>query len=205
VLKNLGVILDSNLTMIPHINNVCKLGFYHIRTLGKIRKYLTPHAAKTLVQAMVLSRLDYANSLFAGFPKEQILRLQRIQNAAARLISGARRFDPVSIQLKTMRWLPVNERIGFKCLMLAFNCVHGYASPYLSSLIQRYNPPRSLRSSFANYLAVPPGKPGLYGSRKFSRMCLKQWNDLPNNIKKTTELKNFKTLLKSYLFSNFYK
>ena len=87
VVKNLGVILDSNLSMIPHINNVCKLGFYHIRTLGKIRNYLTPHAAKTLVQAMVLSRLDYANSLFAGFPKEQILRLQRIQNAAARVRS----------------------------------------------------------------------------------------------------------------------
>jgi hypothetical protein len=205
VVKNLGVIFDSNLTMIPHINSVCKSAFFHIRTLGKIRKYLSPHAAKTLVQAMVLSRLDYANSLFAGLPKEQILRLQRVQNAAARLIVGARRFDPVSNHLKTLRWLPVNERISFKCLVLAFKCLHGYAPPYLSSLIERYNPPRTLRSSFSSDLAVPPGKPGLYGSRTFSRMGPRLWNDLPDNIKKMTELKNFKTLLKSYLFSKCYK
>ena len=76
-----------------------QVGFYHIHTLVKIRKYLTPHVAKTLVQAMVLSRLNYANSLFAGLPKEQILRRQRVQNAAARLIVGARRFDPVSLSV----------------------------------------------------------------------------------------------------------
>jgi hypothetical protein len=89
--------------------------------------------------------------------------------------------------------------------VLAFNCLHGYAPPYLSSLIQRYNPPRSLRSSFASDLAVPPGQPGLYGSRTLSKMCPRLWNDLPDNKKKTTELKNFKTLLKCYLFSNCYK
>jgi hypothetical protein len=184
------VIFDSNLTMIAHINSVCKSAFFHIRTLGKIRKYLSPHAAKTLVQAIVLSRLYYANSLFAGLPKEQILRLQRVQNAAARLIVGARRFDPVSNHLKTLRWLPVNERISFKSLVLAFKCLHGYAPPYFSSLIKRYNPPRTLRSSFSSDLAVPPGKPGLYGSHTFSRMGPRLWNDLLDNIKKMTELKN---------------
>ena len=90
-----------------------------------------------MVKAMVPSRLDYANSLFASLQKEQIRRLQRVQNAAARLIVGARRFDPVSIHLKTLRWLPVNELIGFKCLVLALKHLHGYAPPYLSYLIQR--------------------------------------------------------------------
>jgi hypothetical protein len=59
--------------MIPHINSLCKSEFVHIHVLEKIRKYLTPDAVKTLVQAMVLFRLDYANSTYACLPKKQIL------------------------------------------------------------------------------------------------------------------------------------
>jgi hypothetical protein len=94
-----------------------------------IRKGNITDASKTLVQAMVLSRLDYANLLFAVLLKEQILRMLKVLNAAARLIVGARRFGPVSIHLETLRWLPVNEHIGFKCLVLAFKCLRGYAPP----------------------------------------------------------------------------
>ena len=70
--------------------------------------------------------------------------------------------------------------------------MYGYAFSYFSSMIQRYNPPRTLRSSFASNPAVPKDKTGLYGSRAFSRMCPRLWDDLPDNIKKITELKNLK-------------
>ncbi len=198
--KNLGVTLDSGLTMVQHINNLCKSAFFQIRSLGKIRRFLTRRTARILVQSLVLSRLDYANSLLAGLPSCLILKLQRVQNAAARLVVGAKKFESVAHHLKSLRWLPIKERIDLKVLVLAFRCLHGFAPPYLSSLIQRYNPARALRSSNAGDLAVPPGRAGNLGSRAFSRMCPTLWNSLPEKIKTSVELKNFKSLLKAYLF-----
>jgi hypothetical protein len=91
--KNLGVILDSSLSMVAQIGRVCKIGFFQLRTIGKIRKFLTTSAAKCLVNALVLSHVDYANSLLVNLPEKLIARLQRLQNAAAKLVVGARKFD----------------------------------------------------------------------------------------------------------------
>jgi hypothetical protein len=90
--KNLGV-LDSSLSMVAQIGRVCKICFFQLRTIGKIRKFLTTSAAKCLVNALVLSHVDYANSLLVNLPEKLIARLQRLQNAAAKLVVGARKFD----------------------------------------------------------------------------------------------------------------
>ena len=63
---------------------------------------------------------------------ELMQRLQAVQKAAARLIVGARMFDPVSYILCDLHWLPVRQRITFKLCVLAYKCLHGMAPPYLS-------------------------------------------------------------------------
>ena len=62
--RNLGVLLDSCLTMKDHISEVSKLAFYHLRNISHIRKYLTLSAAKTIVHALVCSRIDANNTLY---------------------------------------------------------------------------------------------------------------------------------------------
>ena len=64
--RNLGVIIDSSLTMEAHVNNVCKLCYIQLRNITKIRCYLTTEATKRLVQALVVTRLDYCNVFFFG-------------------------------------------------------------------------------------------------------------------------------------------
>jgi hypothetical protein len=91
--KNLGVIFDSSLSMVAQIGRVCKIGFFQLWTIGKIWKFLTTSAAKCLVNALVLSHVDYANSLLVNLPEKLIARLQRLQNAAAKLVIGARKFN----------------------------------------------------------------------------------------------------------------
>ncbi len=83
--RNLGVIFDNQLTFKEHIAKTagsCRFALHNIR---KIRPFLTEHAAQLLVQALVISRLDYCNALLAGLPSNTIKPLQMIQNAAARL------------------------------------------------------------------------------------------------------------------------
>jgi hypothetical protein len=79
------------------------------------------------VRALVISQLDYGNSLLVGFPNSQLERLQRVQNSAARFISGARRFDDITPILRSLHWLPIKQRIIFKMAVFVFRCLIGFA------------------------------------------------------------------------------
>ena len=69
----------------------CRASLLELRRAASIRPYLSQSATARFVAAMVSSRLDYCNSVFAGLPADQVARLQRIQNNAARLVMKKRR------------------------------------------------------------------------------------------------------------------
>jgi hypothetical protein len=117
--RNLGVVFDSVCNLEKHVNSICKGAYHQIRNIGMIRKYLDLDATKTLVHAYVTSRLDYCNSLLYGISKELIDKLQRVQNTAARLITRTKKFDHITPILKELHWLPIEERIKYKVLLLA--------------------------------------------------------------------------------------
>ncbi len=84
--RNLGVIFDDQLTFKDHIAKIAQSCRFALHNIRKIRPFLTQHAAQLLVQALVISRLDYCNALLAGLPSNTIKPLQMIQNAVARLV-----------------------------------------------------------------------------------------------------------------------
>ena len=86
VVKNLGTWLDSTLSMNSHVNNTCSNAFYYLYNIRTIRKYLSRRSVESLIHAFVSSRVDYCNSLLCGLPAYQRNKLQKVQNAAARLI-----------------------------------------------------------------------------------------------------------------------
>ena len=110
--SNLGVHLDSRLTMQDHVAAMCCSCFFQLRQLRTIRSSLTTDAAKTL--AFVGGRLDYCNSLLYGVSRELLRRLQSVLNAAARFITGTRKYDHITPVLRSLHWLPVRQRIIFK-------------------------------------------------------------------------------------------
>ena len=83
--RNLGIWFDSKFQFQTHINKTCQSAFYFIYNIRRIRKFLSFEAAKTLVQALVISCLDYCNSVLYGIPAIHTNKLQRVQNATARL------------------------------------------------------------------------------------------------------------------------
>ena len=112
--RNLGFILDSNLTMEQHVIKTCQTAYYELKRISSIRRYLTEDAAKQLVTSCVLSRLDYCNSLLVGTPNSVIQPMQKVQNTAARLILRAPRHQNCTPLLQQLHWLPVSERIKYK-------------------------------------------------------------------------------------------
>src|SRR4029434_1154668 len=174
--RNLGVIIDDQLTFTAHIASVswsCRFTLYNIR---KIRPYLTQYATQLLVQTLVSSRLDYY--LLKGLPACVVKPLQMVQNAAAHLAFNQPKSAHVTPLLIELHWLPVAARIKFKSLMLAYRVLTGSAPTYLNALVRANVTPRTLRSSSERRLALPSVQVRL--SRLFSFVVPRWWNELPS-------------------------
>ncbi len=141
--RNLGVIFDDQLTFKEHIAKTARSCRFALHNIRKIRPFLTEHAAQLLVQALVISRLDYCNALLAGLPSNTIKPLQMIQNAAARLVFNEPKRAHVTPLFVSLHWLPVAAHIKFKTLMLAYRTTTGSAPVYFHSLLWIYIPSRS--------------------------------------------------------------
>ena len=200
--RSLGVVLDRHLTLSSHVNNVCKSASLAIRNIGRIRRYLSQNDTERLVHAFVTSKLDSCNSLIYGLPACQEAKLQRIQNSAARLVAGVKKFDHISPVLNNLHWLTVRKRITFKILLITYKALHGLAPTYLSELLTVYKPSRCLRSEISNLLVVPKCRTKLYGERAFAVAAPTLWNKLPSEIKNSASVAAFKTSLKTFLFKN---
>ncbi|KAK1795521.1 hypothetical protein P4O66_001011 [Electrophorus voltai] len=91
---------------------------------------------RVIVQSLLISKLDYLNSLLAGLPLRAIRPLQLVQNAAARLVFNLLKFTNITPLLRSLHWLPVAARIRFKTLMLAYKAKNGPAPPYMRSMVK---------------------------------------------------------------------
>ena len=118
--RNLGVIFDSDFSFHKHVSNICKSCFYHIRDLCRIRRHIPLSTAKTISNALISSRLDYCNSLLNNIAKQDLSKLERVQNCLACVVLRAPRFSPSLHLLKQLHWLPVNYRIQFKLSTLTY-------------------------------------------------------------------------------------
>ncbi len=201
--RNLGVIFDDHLTFKEHIAKTARSCRFALHNIRKIRPFLTEHAAQLLVQALVVSRLDYCNALLAGLPSNTIKPLQMIQNAAARLVFNEPKRTHVTPLFISLHWLPVAARIKFKTLMLAYRTTTGSAPSYFHSLLRIYIPSRSLRSASERRLVVPSQRGSKSLSRTFSFTIPGWWNNLPTPIRNAGSLSIFKQQLKTHLFRHY--
>jgi hypothetical protein len=157
--------------------------------------------ARTIIQAKVMSLLDYCNSLLYGLPAKEIERLQRVQNCAARVITGAGHNDHITPILRSLHWLPVKHRISYKINLLTFKAMHNNGPSYMSDLIERHRPTRSLRSANLSLLTEPRFRLQKFGGRAFDVGAPKLWNALPKDLRDETDLKLFKSKLKTFYFT----
>ncbi len=131
--RDLGIFLDSNLSMKTHVKRTVSSCFGVLRQLRSIRRSVTSEVMQQLVVSLVLSRLDYGNATLAGLPAYLLQQLQSVMNAGARLIYGGNRFDHITIHLKNLHWLRASERITYKIAILAYQCLRGNAPDYLAA------------------------------------------------------------------------
>ena len=197
--KNIGVILDSQLDMTKHVNETCKTCYMHIHNISKIRNKLNEEATATLINALVTSRLDYANAILYGIPDCLLKKLEAVQKSAARLVFKKKKSCNADLLLEKLHWLPVKYRIEYKINLLTFKCIHNMAPKYLIDLVNPYTPALNLRSSKQGKL-LEKGARLHKTDRTFSCAAPSLWNDLPIEIRSVEDLCAFKRVLKTHYF-----
>ena len=168
--------------------------------------WLSKDAAKIIIHAFVVSKLDYCNSLLYGLPSYLIRKLQHVQNSAARLVNQCPRFCHITQSSpEDLHWLPVSFRIEFKIMLITSKVLHDRAPIYIQEFLQLYTPSRNLRSSNRNKLFKPYFNLNSYGKRAFSVAAPELWNILPEDIKSANSIDDFKRKLKTFLFKRAYE
>ena len=115
-----------------HINHLSSSLFQQLRNNWNIRAKLDFDTAKIVVQALILSKLDYCNSLLVGTPECHLPHLQCVQNMTCRVVCNLRKFDHVSPSMYSLHWLKVWECITFKIAYMVYCCIKGSALDYLA-------------------------------------------------------------------------
>ncbi len=200
----------SAITSGPH--NCISLAFSlslflsHRHILKKYVAYVEPSSNKVSVldyniHAFIFSQLDYCNTIYIGVNQTALARLQAVQNAAARLLTGTRKHEHITLILFSLKWLPVRFRIEYKLLVFVFKSLNGLAPTYIDALVKCHTSARSLRSSDQQLLTIPRARLKLKGDRAFSVAAPKLWNLLPVSIRSAQTISSFKLLLKTYLLT----
>ena len=199
--RNIGAMFDREMKMNTQVRNMCRGAWLNLYNIGKIRNYLNKEQTRCVVHAFVTSKLDSNNSLLGAIPSDQVKQLERIQNAAAKVIMRKKKHDRVTPCLEELHWLPIKSRITFKMLLLTFKAINNIGPVYLKDLFATYHPARNLRSASDHLrLIVPKTRLSTYGSRAFSVNAAKEWNGLPMSIRSAKTVASFKSLLKTHLF-----
>ena len=192
--KYLGGILNSSLQFKTHITNKCKAAMVNQIGIKNIRKYINNNTCHILVRSLALSHLDYCNSMLAGLPKKSLNEMQCIQNIGAKMILNKKSRDSTTECLKEVYWWQIQQRIGFKMLIIVFKSLNKQTPKYLQELIVKKEQRREgLRSSTKhNLLEVHTTKRKTFKRRAFSTYGPTKWNQLPDNLLICLSLDTFK-------------
>ena len=191
--KNVGVVVDQNLSMDKHVSSVVSHSYKILKDIGRVKKYMTRKRLEELVHAVIANRLDYCNSLFVNISRENIFKLQKVQNTAARLILGRRRRDSAKECLRELHWLNIDTRITFKILLLVFKVLRGKCN--MSLTYKGFNG----RPEDFLLLKTPTFKTK-YGQRTFEYNGSRLWNALPLHIRTEENIEVYKSRIKTLLF-----
>ena len=149
---------------------------------------------------LCLKRLHHCNGLLYVTPAVHLGKLQRLQNAAARLVCTVSRYDHITPSLINLDWLPVTTE--FKIAMLVDKCIYGVAPQYLLDLIKIKESSQYQLRSYRGILLMDNTyrRKKTLGDRAFENVAPKVWNRLPLEIRQCHSLNTFKVLPKTHLF-----
>ena len=125
--KDLGVILDSNLTYDDYITKTVSSCFSLLAQINRVKHAFNKKILINIIYTLEFSKPLCCSNVWANTSNRNMCKLQSCQNYACRIISGAKKYDHISLLLKELNWLPVEKLIYLRSATLAFKCITGSA------------------------------------------------------------------------------
>ena len=147
---------------------------------------------------MVMSKINYCSSVWSNTSEGNIDKIQLIQNYAARIISGVKKFDHISPTISALGWLPIKEHLLYRDTLLMFKCINGQAPSYLCDKFKQRNQIHNRNTRGNEELDIPKFRTST-GQRTFKYRGTKLWNELNKETKLINNLASFKIKLKTDL------
>ena len=207
--KSLGIKLDENLTMERQLNSVKQKCSWTMNNMRRIGYYLDEGVKIMMVKQLVISKLDYCNSLYMNLPKTRLKKLKSILNGCVRFIYNIKDWqDDLIPYYKKAHILPIEERIFFKVCLLSYKIVYDKAPGYLKQLIEMEPSCTDSQKTRAKpaednlRMKLPKMHKTKASERRFSVHAPAAWNSLPLRIRSITNIDSFKGMLKNHLFNS---
>ena len=197
----LGIKLNKDLNFTPFVSRKVQVCYMHLRNLFHVKKYLPLKSRITMVTNLIISQLDYCNSILICAKKKDIKPLQLALNRAIRFIFYIDRRSHITPFLKKLHILPIEYRIKYKSCLISYKIFHKLAPPYLIEQFPTFEPSTSIS------LRIGPGRDTSMFQLDLSKRetiyskLKSEWNKLPYDLRMSNNLNLFKTKLKSHFFS----
>ena len=182
--------MDCSLTYDEHVTQVTSKCTGSLCQINRVKYLFDRRTLITIINSLVFSKLLYCSSVWANTTKKNIQLLQTVQNFAARIVSGTRKFDHVTPILKQLQWLPITKQLAVRDATMVFKCLNGLAPPYLCQKFKT-------RSEVHNC--------NTRNRRAFIFRGQKLWNSLPDEFQSITNLDVFKVKIKQHFLRVFLK
>ena len=112
--------MDCSLTYDEHVTQLTSQCICSLCHINRVKYLFDRRAFITIINSLVFSKLLYCSSVWANTTKKNIELLQTVQNFAARVVSGARKFDHVTPLLKQLQWLPIIKQLAVRDATMVF-------------------------------------------------------------------------------------
>ena len=197
--KDLGVYIDNSLNYNDHINKISSSCIYKLIMINRIKYLLDKKTILLLIHSFVFNKLLYCSSVWSNTSKKNIKKLQLLQNFAARVVLGLKKYDHISEGLKSLGWLDINHKLKFNDCVMMYKCLNNEGTPaYLSQRFKKRSQIHSRATRNRSDLDLIKCRLAT-GQRSFSFRGAKAWNELPKSVRDATSLNNFKkNLLKLF-------
>ena len=195
--KNLGIYIDQYMLFDQHINFIIKKTNGILMFLNRIQDSFDKSSRLIVIQSLALSILNYCCRVWGMTTKEQLERVQKVQNFAAKIAyGGTRKYDHVTPILKKLQWIKIENKINFDICVFMYKSLNHLLPEWLFEFpsvgVAQVRPTRQ-----SNNLIVKRTTTDL-GARALSVRGPRVWNEIPLDVKSSTSIQLFKENLKKH-------
>jgi hypothetical protein len=198
--RDLGLQLDSTLSYDEHITQTVSACIGSLYQINRVKHLFDTKTLLRIVNSLVFSKLYYCSPVWSNTSKKNVSKLQKVQNFAARVVTGTYRFEHITPVIKELGWLTVDCYLKYTLGLLAFKSIRGCAPNYLCDKFKYRSSVHSQNTRHKDTLDIPKFK-SASGQRTFSYRAVELWNSLPKRLSDLTDIVTFKNEYKRYLSS----